>query len=508
VSRGWVAALVGGLALLAFCTVLIATPWGVGLAGDSPVYVGSARNLFAGKGMLYLNDLGEDSPVNHYPPLYPLSIAGMALSGADPLTAARWLKAVLFAGNVVLASLMAFAATGSSGASLAAAFLAFASFPAVQIHSMAWSEPLFVFLGFSGLLLLGTHLQLEKRWMLWASAVTIGFSCLARYAGIAFVWTGALGVVLIGRADRRMALRDGMIFLAISSLPLGLWASRNLWLAGSAANRGLGFHPPGIQDWITAVDSLCLWLLPAGILATPVWARLAALVVLTLLLTRFAGAEAFSRSRFVQLTSFFLAGYVIFLLAARCFFDKAISFDTRILSPAYVASMIVAVAGTTRWVGENAVMRSRRVRFLLTFAVIAVLIVQSATAITWWRYSYRTGLGFAESTWSRSGLLAFVNAVQPPAPIFTNVPDLIYMWTGKRAVMIPRKVHPVSRLPNERYLLEIASMKEALKISSGVVAYFTADERLWYLPSAEELQRNAGLRLVALDKRGFLYRTD
>jgi hypothetical protein len=507
VRRGWVPALVGGLALLAFWTVLIATPWGLGLAGDSPVYVGTARNLFAGKGMLYLNDLGDDSPVSHYPPLYPLSIAGLALTGADPLTAARWLNALLFAGNVVVASLMAFVATGSSGASLAAAFLTFASFPTVQIHSMVWSEPLFTFLGFSGLLLLGIYLQLEKRWMLWASGVMIGFTCLARYAGIAFVWTGVSGILLIGRAGRRTAFRDGMIFLAVSSLPLALWASRNLWLAGSAANRGLGFHPPGIQDLMTGVDSLCLWLLPAGILAMPVWVRLAALAVLTVLLTRFTGAESFSRSRFVQLISFFLAGYAIFLLVARCFFDRAISFDTRILSPAYVASMILVVAGMAGWVAK-AVMRPSAVRFVLSLSVIAVLSVQSATAISWWRHSYRSGLGFAEATWSRSGLLAFVNTVAPPAAIFTNVPDLIYMWTGKRTVMIPPKIHPVSRLPNERYLIEIANMTETLKISGGVVAYFNADERLWYLPSANELQRRAGLRLVALDKHASLYRAE
>jgi 4-amino-4-deoxy-L-arabinose transferase-like glycosyltransferase len=505
VSRGSFTAVIGALALLAFCTVLIATPWGVGLAGDSPVYVGTARNLLAGNGVIYLNDGGELSPVSHYPPLYSLAIAGFALTGSDPLTAARWLNAFLFAANVVLAGVMAFAATGSSGASLAAAFLAFVSFPIVQIHSMAWSEPLFTFLGFSGLLLLGITLQLEKHWMLWASGIMIGLSCLTRYAGIAFVGTGALGILLLGRKERRMTVRDAAIFLALSSLPLAVWAMRNLWLAGSTANRGLAFHPPGIQDLITGINSLCLWFLPVGILAMPVWVRLAALGVLTVLLIRFAGTENFSESRFVQLIAVFLGGYGIFVFVARCFFDRAISFETRILSPAYIAAMILVLAAASRWVGKQALTRPWPARSLLYSSVIAILIMQSATAITWWRHSYRTGIGFAESTWSRSELLNFVNTVQPPAPIFTNVPDLIYMWTGKRTAMIPRKVHPMSRLPNEQYLIEVANMKQALKNRSGVVAYFHAEERLWYLPSADELQKTAGLRLVALDKHGSLY---
>lgn len=55
--------LVGGLAVLAFCTMLIATRWGIGLGPDSLVYIGVARSLLNGNGVTYLNDSGEFSPV-------------------------------------------------------------------------------------------------------------------------------------------------------------------------------------------------------------------------------------------------------------------------------------------------------------------------------------------------------------------------------------------------------------------------------------------------------------
>jgi hypothetical protein len=167
--------------------------------------------------------------------------------------------------------------------------------------------------------------------------------------------------------------------------------------------------------------------------------------------------------------------------------------------------MILVIAGASRWANKNARMRPAPQRGLLCCSLIAILVVHSATAIEWWNHSYRNGLGFAESTWTRSELLKLVNAAEPPARIFTNVPDLVYMWTGKRTAMIPRKVDPVSRLPNEHYPVEVARMKQALKDSGGVVAYFHAEERLWYLPSADELQGAAGLRVAALGRHGRLY---
>lgn len=500
--------LVGGLALLAFCTMLIATRWGIGLGPDSLVYIGVARSLLSGNGVTYLNDIGEFSPVNHYPPLYPSMIAGLALTGMDPLIAARWMNAFFFAGNVILVSSIAFASTRSYGASLAAAFLVFTSFPMVQIHSMAWSEPLFVFFGFSGLFLLALYLQRSQRWILCASALSIALSCLARYAGIAFVWIGAFGIFFLSLRDGKKRVVDAILFSILSSLPLMAWASRSLWLAGSATNRALGFHPPGFQDLITALDSVCLWIFPAGILEAPVWARITSLGMVLLLVFRFAGKKGFPKTRSNQIIGSFLLGYAIFIFIARSCFDRAVSFDTRILAPSYVAAMILVVSVMAHWIKTNASNSLSSARFLFYFFVMTVAVTQMTTGFAWWRHGYANGIGFTDVVWKNSEVLKFVNTVESSTAIFTNVPDVIYMLTGRRTAMIPRKVDPKSRLPNGQYPFEIAYMKDEMKKTNGVVVYFNAEQRLWYLPSASELQRDAGLRLVALKKDGYIYQLD
>lgn len=494
--------------MLAFCTTLVATPWGIGLSPDSLAYVGIASRLLKGLGVTYFTDAGGFSPVNHYPPLYPAMLAGVARMGLDPLSAARWMNAFLFAGNVALLSLVVFTATSSIGASLIGAFLAFAAFPMVQIHSMAWSEPLFMFFTFSGLFLLAVYLQHSMRWMLYASGVSIALGCLTRYAGIAFLGTGALAIFFLNHCTRKKRITDTIIFFIVGSLPPTLWALRNFLLAGSATNRVIGFHPPGLPDLIIAVNSVCLWIFPAGVLVLPVWERVALLATVFLLVFRFGRTVGFPRTRLFQVMCILLASYGVFLLAARSFLDNAISFDTRILSPAYIAAMIVVVSVMTHWFKTKIFQGPSPSRLIFYLLVIVVSVAQTTTGMAWWRQSYTDGIGFAGPAWRNSKLMKFVDSVEPSAAIFTNAPDVIYMLTGRLTEMIPRKNDPKSRLSNKQYPVEVAAMKEQLKTTGGVVVYFHTQQRLWYLPSETALQRDAGLSLVATTKDGYIYRLD
>ena len=72
--------------------------------------------------------------------------------------------------------------------------------------------------------------------------------------------------------------------------------------------------------------------------------------------------------------------------------------------------------------------------------------------------------------------------------------------------MIPKKVNPYTRLPNEMYPIEIATMKEQLQDRNGVLIYFSADDRLWYLPSNIELENKMPLQIVKTATDGTIYR--
>jgi len=127
-------------------TLLFSTRWGIGLSPDSVVYIASARNLLSGKGLSVSSYTGKFSPMTHYPPLFSAGLAGLGLIGIDPLDGARWLNALVFAANIILLGLVVYSYTRSFLYSVASSFLMMVSLPVVQIHLVAWSEPLFIWI--------------------------------------------------------------------------------------------------------------------------------------------------------------------------------------------------------------------------------------------------------------------------------------------------------------------------------------------------------------------------
>jgi len=79
--------------------------------------------------------------------------------GLDPLLGSRWISALLFAANALLVAYIIYRITLSPGASLIGSFFALTSFPMVYIHSMAMSEPMFIFLVLLGFSFLALYLQ-------------------------------------------------------------------------------------------------------------------------------------------------------------------------------------------------------------------------------------------------------------------------------------------------------------------------------------------------------------
>ena len=214
---------------------------------------------------------------------------------------------------------------------------------------MAMSEPLFIFLVFLGFSFLALYLQGSRPWMLYLSTLSIGLSCLTRYVGIAFLLTGPVAIFCLGDRDWKNRLADASSFLIVASFPLVIWICRNLWLAGNPVNRTFGFHLPAIKDLLPAIDTMCLWLFPAGIVDGVPWLWRTILAIVFLSLCWLALKGYLSRSQYVHLVGFCLLGYSGFLLTSWSLNDQPLYFDTRTLALPYVTAMILAVSITTNW---------------------------------------------------------------------------------------------------------------------------------------------------------------
>ena len=504
--RRLLCALVLGLAVAGFLGIILCTPGGIGIYSDSVVYVGVARNLLRAEGLTYFDDNGQMAPITHYAPLYPLMVSGLGLAGIDPLEGVRWLNALLFASNIILAGWIVFASTHSVAASVAASFLTATAFPMVQIHSTALTEPLCLFLGFIGLFLIAQHINGSKQWMLYLSALSIALSSLTRYAGLIFVLTGTAALICLNTWHWKRKLICASLFLISSALPVLAWVIRNKLSAGNAVNRTFAVHLPGIKDLATAVDAVCLWFFPVTLLGEAIWPRLLILLVGIGVLSWSATKMVLLNSRLHQICVVSIVGYAAFIFASRCLLDAAIPLDTRMLSPAYFAAMIIVVSAV--WVGRTRALTNMSPlgRFSI-YLVFMLSTLQAIPAMAWLKISYTTGIGLAAKGWKDSESMRFIGRLDATIPIYTNAPDLIFMFLNRRTYMLPRKLDPYSRLQNGEYGIEVAEMTRNLRDQNGVVAYFNAESREWFLPSLKELETKIDLRMISGQSDPVIYVT-
>ena len=149
----WVAAaIICGLAGAGI--LFISTVRGAGIGGDATIYITSARNLLNGKGLGLINAAGEFRLIPYFPPFYSLVLAFIGLFTSNLAGAAMILNLALFAGLIFLITLWMTRVSEGLFPGLTFGLLLAGSPILIPAYSWAMSEPLAMFLGFAGLILL------------------------------------------------------------------------------------------------------------------------------------------------------------------------------------------------------------------------------------------------------------------------------------------------------------------------------------------------------------------
>lgn len=496
------------LSLIGILTLLFATREGIGISPDSTVYIDAARNLLAGNGLTVFYN-GELLPLTHYPPLFPAILSMIGILGIEPLTGARYINAFLFGANILLAGIMINKCTNDSfWFPIFGSLLILISDVVLNIHSVAWSEPLFIFFGFLGLFILSTHIEKPKLSLLIISSIAIALAFLTRYIGITLLMTGVAGIILLCRETYYKRIADSIIFLTVSSLPIIIWSIRNLYIAGSATNREIVFHPISLSHVKSAFFHISIWLFPSNV---PTVIRVISLAVVILLI--FVMIQKLKRQNMsdfnkrnlddakLLLLSAFILIYVGFLIISISFIDAQTPLDNRILSPVYVSGLILTMCQTPKLFHYM-----RKIHFLkiVSIFIAAFAISYLIRGAIWVINNYGDGQGYASKAWRESKIIQKIITLPREIRVYTNAPEAIYILTGKSAYWIPIKTDQNTLLPNDSYLSDMAKMRGQLKNRTGILVYFNTIKRL-YLPSEEELKQQFPLHLAAKGADGAIY---
>lgn len=485
------------LSLAGLALVFYSTPWGIGVGYDSVFYLSSAQNLLQGRGLIWPVGTNAYEPLIHYPPLYPLLLAGFGYIGVDLTAAARLVSGILFGVNVLLVGLLTARAARPCWVPIVVALLALGSPILLDVHLVAMTEPLFLCLLMLTLIALSVHLETGKAGFIgWAAGFT-ALASLTRYAGPALAAAGFMALLIFGHGGFVRRLRSGLTFVGISLLPLLAWYVRNFLVSGSASNREIAFHPPALVKLKGALVTISAWWLSPD--ASPgvkkVGLVLVGLVIVGLfvwVIRRRTLSSVRADSQAVQpslqaptLLVLFIMAYTALLLASLTFVDASTRLNDRILSPIYLTSLtLIGVL-----VGSVLERTGKPKAFTALFLIPSILLLGSygirTTALV--SEMRENGRGFTGQAWLSSETIALVQSMDIDGVVYSSEALPLYYLTGQAAFWVPEKIDPLAASEISDYQEDLARMRERLRAPDSYLVLFDKSFNRVEMPPVEEV---------------------
>jgi hypothetical protein len=231
-----------GLGVVGIWSVLYNTRFGAYITGDAIVYIQGAENILAGNGYSTLLGRGEISPITGFPPLTSISLALTNWGLGGMFQTGRWLNAVLFGSNIVLAGFVVYRYARAALPAVLAAAMITAQQALITIHSWVMSEGLFTFILLLTLWVIAEYFWSGRKWLLVLAGILTALCFLTRYLGIVLVPVIGIGLLFFGRQNWKDRLGAILVFGSVSMTPMALWLLRNQMVYGSMISRQTGLH--------------------------------------------------------------------------------------------------------------------------------------------------------------------------------------------------------------------------------------------------------------------------
>lgn len=502
-----VIAILLALSFLGGGLILSASRYGVGVGYDSYFYLTTARNLAEGKGLQW-ESAGNLQPLVHYPPLYPVSIAFVYTFTRDLIRAATVVSAILIGMNVFLIGWIVYRFTTNNWLSFAASIVAMSSPILLDIHFEAMSEPLFLTLMLLSLLFLEKFLHTRKNGYLLISALAASAGFMTRYVGAALVGAAVISLLWLQNGSRRKRLKDLLVFIGLGLLPVIMWYARNFFLTGSTTNRTIGFHPPGINQLRQGAITIAHWFTPTEL--DPL-AITGGLILISLLFMVWIGwtlrkeyhkqpnklsflEPGFSVLRFLIVLTMFCGLYIGMLLASLTMFDASTKLNNRILSPIYIAVLLISFIS----INLQAV-KFQRVSLVILFLLLIIYLPRSYQEIV---NMYFNGRGFNSRTWQSSELVSAVNHLEKDSILYSNEAFPLEFLTGRPVLSIPEAYDSLNQKPRHDLEKNLHTMRSQLRQPGSRLVLFLGRYRPEY-PAKQKLIE--GLSLLVSTEDGAIY---
>ncbi len=416
----------GILAVAAFLLVMSATSlYGPGMTSDSVSYLSTARNIGSGEGF----QLWDGTAYTKWPPFYPILMSISAVFGGEVTGFARVLNGLLFAAIVYLFILIAEKSLRSRSYALIAGVIMLFSTATLNTSIMVWSEPLFTALILAAALFARKYRDDGDMTSFFLFTLFSALSALTRYSGVAVIGSGLIFIALLRHKNWSCRLKFGLLYGALSSLPLGVWLIRNRLVTGSMA----GARP---ASDLNLLENIMQTLKVMGFSLFNLRENVAIIFfVLVLAFAAYTGWRVIGRKKSIPFILILPIGYIAFLVLTA----SLIRFDVindRLLAPVLPFAILLFVRAILIG-GEKLKGGVRALLLLPLFIWFMVMAINTASFVN---NAKRRGAGHYNSDMFRNSALVRQLMYKPlSGVVYSNFPDLLYILTDMDVRWAPFK---------------------------------------------------------------------
>lgn len=424
------------LAFIGGALVLFGTSrYGIGLSPDSVNYVHCARHLAMGEGFQTLNN----GHFVEWPPLYPLILSVAGFLGIDPLVGAHWVNAVLYALLILAAHHLFRQHIEQHALVVAGTISAVFCMHVVSFTLMAWSETLFALMVVLFSIQLNDAVRMPAKRAFSGALLWVVLASLTRYVGVALIAAGVAAILVFQNRPIKQRLKQAMLFLVASALPIALWMLRNWWFGDGFAGQRTSAMVSLPEAMMSTLHVLSVWMAPPT--AAFGWRMiLLAFVVGGLSWIAFArrihviSAGSDDRSLGVLITVFGL--YV----TAIVFISGITSVDIlpfRYLSVVYIPGICILFSMFSRLRRHGACVQKIGRWVSIGLFVPWFLYLSSGLYFLLHTAIWDGAGGYASNKWQRSATLQYLKSHPLRGVIYSNGVDALYILNGQTGHQIP-----------------------------------------------------------------------
>lgn len=441
------------------------------MSPDSIAYLRAAKD--------FLNGNWLTSFTSQWPPLYPTFIILISKPlGLAATEGARLLQAIVYAVNfLALYQLIRIYSTLRAFPALLFAGLLALQGVITYIYFYAWTEPLFILIILSDLIIL-RRLQCltehsDTAALLHALLLFLAiFAVSTRYIGLTVAVLNGVIVVFYcqGQLVKRVSLATAHVLLPL--FVITPWLTYRSAFQDGNTDRNFAFHGLSLDTLISGLGTLGRWVIPNHLPAghyggTHVHVTLGVILLLflsvcTVMCLLFHKNKKI-KIKFISHISqtapviLFIAIYVCAILFFIIFVDKKIPLDNRILSPIFIPVCIFLIS-------LSASVSNKIWATILSAYLLAVLIFFYPEFRARLLVSYFDGIELTSKSINNKKIISLVKSCDPAVRVGADLPWNYDLYFDRKVYWLPRELSFGSGLINTNFKKEMSLLDSNLDI--------------------------------------------